>query len=516
MVRVPATARTAVSPARRVAATVLRRVCDEDAYADRALDGEAARAGLDSRERAFATALAFGAVQRRRTLDHLIAVLAGRPAERLDPPARDALRLGLLQLLWLDGVAPHAAVDQSVELGKEAGAGAGRLVNAVLRRAAREGRALVDELGDDTPQAAALKHSVPDWIAELWWDMLGAAETRALLVRVNEPAETALRVNALVAEPDAVAAELAARGVAARAAATVTAQPAEGRTAGAAAPASALPAEGRTAGAAAPASALPAEGRTAGAAAPASALPAEDRTAGAAALDGAPPAGPLAALADALVIDGPFDARADPLWEAGALVAQSRAAQLAARLLAPEPGMRVLDLCAAPGGKATHLAALMRGDGEVVAVERHHGRADALRRTCERLRAQDCVRVDTADAAQPRDDGPFDAVLVDPPCSGLGTLQGRPDRRWRASADAIAPLAALQREVLVAGAAALRPGGRLLYATCTISQRENEEVVDGFLAARPDFTQERALQLLPHRDGSDGFFYALLRRAEAR
>ena len=484
MVRVPATARTAVSPARRVAATVLRRVCDEDAYADRALDGEAARAGLDSRERAFATALAFGAVQRRRTLDHLIAVLAGRPAERLDPPARDALRLGLLQLLWLDGVAPHAAVDQSVELGKEAGAGAGRLVNAVLRRAAREGRALVDELGDDTPQAAALKHSVPDWIAELWWDMLGAAETRALLVRVNEPAETALRVNALVAEPDAVAAELAARGVAARAAATVTAQPAEGRTAGAAAPASALPAE--------------------------------DRTAGAAALDGAPPAGPLAALADALVIDGPFDARADPLWEAGALVAQSRAAQLAARLLAPEPGMRVLDLCAAPGGKATHLAALMRGDGEVVAVERHHGRADALRRTCERLRAQDCVRVDTADAAQPRDDGPFDAVLVDPPCSGLGTLQGRPDRRWRASADAIAPLAALQREVLVAGAAALRPGGRLLYATCTISQRENEEVVDGFLAARPDFTQERALQLLPHRDGSDGFFYALLRRAEAR
>jgi 16S rRNA (cytosine967-C5)-methyltransferase len=435
---VPAAPPTAVSPARRVAAAVLRRVCDEDAYADRALDGEAARAGLDARERGFATALAFGAVQRRRTLDHLIAVLAGRPAERLDPPARDALRLGLLQLLWLDGVAPHAAVDQSVELGKAAGAGAGRLVNAVLRRATREGRALVDALGDETPQAAALKHSVPDWIARMWWDALGAEETRALLARVNGPAETALRVNALAAEPEAVTAELAARGVAVRAAGD--------------------------------------------------------------------------ALPEALVIDGPFDARADALWEAGALVAQSRAAQLAARLLAPTPGMRVLDLCAAPGGKATHLAALMGGDGEVVAVERHPGRADALRRTCERLQAQGCVRVETADAAQLRGDGPFDAVLVDPPCSGLGTLQGRPDRRWRASAEAIAPLAALQQEILAAGAAALKPGGRLLYATCTISPRENEGVVNVLLAANPSFAQERALQLLPHRDGSDGFFYALLRR----
>jgi 16S rRNA (cytosine967-C5)-methyltransferase len=433
---------SAVSPARRVAAAVLRRVEREGAYADRALAAEATRAKLDARERGFATQLAYGAVQRRRTLDHVIASCAGRPVEQLDPPVRDALRLGVLQLLFLDGVAPHAAVDQSVELAKAAGGPGFKLVNAVLRRAAREGPALLDALDDATPHGAALRHSVPDWIAELWWDALGAEQARVLLARVDEPAESALRVNTLVAEPAAVAAELGARGVATR----------------------------------------PAVGLLDG--------------------DGLP---------EGLVAEGAFDPSADPLWEAGALVAQSRAAMCAARLLAPQAGMRVLDLCAAPGGKATHLAALMEGCGEVVAVERNPRRADALRGTCERLRA-DIVHVETGDAAEPRTDGPFDAVLVDPPCSGLGTLQGRPDLRWRARPEAIAELAELQSRILAAGAAALRPGGALVYATCTISPQENEQVVERFLAAEPAFALDAGVQLLPHRDCTDGFFLARIRR----
>lgn len=421
---------------------MLWRVEDDGAYADRALAAEAARAGLDPRERAFATQLAYGAVQRRRTLDHVIAACSGRPVERLDPPVRDALRLGVLQLLFLDGVAAHAAVDQSVELAKAAGGPGFKLVNAVLRRAGREGPALLAALGDATPQEAARRHSVPDWIAELWWEALGAEQARALFATVNEPAESALRVNTLVAEPAAVAAELAARGV-------VT-HPA--------------------------------------------------------------PATPAAELPEGLVAEGAFDPSGDPLWAAGALVAQSRAAMSAARLLAPRPGMRVLDLCAAPGGKATHLAALMEGRGEVVAVERNARRADALRATCERLRAG-IVRVETADAACPRDDGPFDAVLVDPPCSGLGTLQGRPDLRWRARPEAIGELAELQAEILAAGAAPLKPGGALVYATCTISPQENERVVERFLAAHPAFERECEHLLLPHRDGSDGFFLARMSRA---
>ncbi len=421
---------------------MLRRVERDGAYADRALAAEATRAGLDARERALATRLAYGAVQRRRTLDHVIAACAGRPVERLDPPVRDALQLGVLQLLFLDGVAPHAAVDQSVELAKAAGGPGFKLVNAVLRRAAREGPALLAALDDATPAGAALLHSVPDWIAELWWDALGADDARALLAAVNEPAESALRVNALVADPAVVRDELAQRGIATR----------------------------------------PAP----------SPLPGDD-------------------LPEGLLVDGPFDPSGDPLWAAGALVAQSRAAMSAARLLAPQPGMRVLDLCAAPGGKATHLAALTGPDGEVVAVERNPRRAHELRRTCGRLRASE-VRVMTADATEPRADGPFDAVLVDPPCSGLGTLQGNPDLRWRVRPESIDELAELQLRILAAGVAALRPGGALVYATCTISPRENEQVVAAFLAAHDGCEREREHLLLPHRDGTDGFFLARLRR----
>ncbi|MDW5597742.1 16S rRNA (cytosine(967)-C(5))-methyltransferase RsmB [Conexibacter stalactiti] len=449
---------SAVSPARRVAATVLRRVEEDGAYADRALAGEAVRARLEPREYAFATALAFGAVQRRRTLDHVIERLARRPVEQLDPAVRDALRLGLLQLLFFDGVAPHAAVDQSVELAKAGGGHGFKLVNAVLRRAVREGPKLLSGLNDRRPRGAALLHSVPDWLARLWWNALGPDDARALLAHVNGPAETALRVNTLVAEPAAVAAELAERGIVTRPAA----------------------------------------------------LAGEELPAG-------------------LVVDGAFDLRGDPSFASGALVAQSRAATLAAQLLAPAPGMRVLDLCAAPGGKTTHLAALVEAGGAVTAVERHPGRAQALRETCARLRADAIVTVETGDAAQPRADGPFDAVLVDPPCSGLGTLQGRPDLRWRAREEAIGELAELQFQILAAGAAALRVSGELLYVTCTISPSENERVVQRFLgeragagfelldlgAARPQLRsriEPRTLQLLPHRDGTDGFFLAHLRR----
>jgi 16S rRNA (cytosine967-C5)-methyltransferase len=124
------------------------------------------------------------------------------------------------------------------------------------------------------------------------------------------------------------------------------------------------------------------------------------------------------------------------------------------------------------------------------------------------------VRVETGDATAARADGPFDAVLVDPPCSGLGTLQGRPDLRWRATPEAIPALAALQARILAAGADALAPEGTLVYATCTISPRENEDVIAAFVGEHPDFTLAATRHFLPQRDRTDGFFLARLRRAQ--
>ncbi|HKE80476.1 MAG TPA: transcription antitermination factor NusB [Solirubrobacteraceae bacterium] len=388
-----------VSPARSAALAVVQRTLANGAYADRALHGEAR--GLDARDRALAKQLAFGAVQRRLTLDWVIASHVDRT---LEPRVRAALQLGLFQLLFLDGVAPHAAIGEAVELAKPSPGH--KLVNAVLRRVQREG---VELPADDTPAGASIRHSHPRWLVDLWWDWLGPDETRALLAADNEPAELALRVNPLV-EYDL--------------------------------------------------GDIP--GRREG---------------------------------DAIVVDGAFDALAHPGYAAGAFTPQSRASQLVAVTLAPRRGERVLDLCAAPGGKTTHLAALMEGTGEVVAVERHPGRARALEASCERMRARN-VTVVTADAKAFDGEQRFDRVLLDPPCSGLGTLRSHPDLRWRASPEGIERLAAEQDAILAAARRALAPRGTLVYSVCTLSPREERLVTDD------------VRRTLPHRDDTDGFYIA--------
>jgi 16S rRNA (cytosine967-C5)-methyltransferase len=222
---------------------------------------------------------------------------------------------------------------------------------------------------------------------------------------------------------------------------------------------------------------------------------------------------PAAELPEGLVLEAPWDAHGSELWREGMVMPQSRGSMLVARMVDPAPGERVLDLCAAPGGKTTHLAALMEDRGSIVAVERHAGRARALTATCSRMRAR-CVTVEQADASLPRGDGPFDRVLIDPPCSGLGTLQSRPDLRWRVTPESIEELAALQSQVLAAGAAAVAPaGGTLVYSVCTISRSEGLAMINRFLDHHPEFSALDSRQLLPHHDGTDGFFIARLRRS---
>ncbi len=338
-----------VDIARDAAARTLMRAARSDAYVDRALRSEAS--GLGSRDHGFARALVYAAVQRRETLAFWIASLTGRPAFTLDDEVRIPLELGLVQLVFMDRVPPHAAVSESVEVAKRlSNRGGHRMVNAALRRAVQDG--LPELPGDDTPEDAAITHSVPEWLARRWFAELGPDEARALLRRCNEPAERAIRVNTLRAGMDEVAAELP----------------------------------------------VPTHG--------------DDE------------------LPDALILEEAVDLEATDLWARGAIVAQSRGAQLAAHLLAPQRGEQVLDLCAAPGGKTSHLAALMGGGDGLIAVEAHRGRAAALRRTLDRLGA-DAAKVVTGDAMAPPAAlrGRFDAILLDPPCAALGTLQRQPDVR---------------------------------------------------------------------------------------
>src|SRR3954470_13900664 len=192
---------TPATTARDVAFRVVRRGSD-GAYADRAFRAEARRARLGSADRAFAQQLAYGTVQRRLTLDHVIAQLSDRPLSKLDPPLLDALRIGIYQLLFMDSVPDHAAVAETVDLAKAAKGAGFKFANAVLRRATREARGIFDSTGNADPAAAAIRHSHPQWLVELWWVAFGREDTLALLEADNRPAEDALRINTLVDQVD--------------------------------------------------------------------------------------------------------------------------------------------------------------------------------------------------------------------------------------------------------------------------------------------------------------------------
>jgi 16S rRNA (cytosine967-C5)-methyltransferase len=414
-----------VSPARRAAFETIRRVFEDDAYADRAFRGSVE--GIDPRERALAQRLAYGTIQRVRTLDHGIEQLGGRPVGKLDPPVRAALRLAAYQVAYSE-VAVHAAVNESVELVRGAGVErAVKFANAVMRRLALGLRELVEALPEETPVQAALRHSYPEWVAEVWWRDLGADQARELMRAQNEPPERAVRLNARLRGP--VGGER-------------------------------------------------------------------------------DPAIPGALRVERVEA---CDLAAGFVWP------QSRGSQLAGLAVGARPGERVLDLCAAPGGKATQVAERAE---EVVAVEKHPGRARELEANCKRLGATN-VRVVNADALSlPDDFGGFDRVLVDAPCSGLGVLAARPDLRWRGK-----PLPELQRDLMRVAAERVRPGGAVIYSVCTINADENEAVVDES-GLEPDLLSQEWPQFahperpeflltLPHRDHTSGFFIARLRSSAA-
>ncbi|NQV10164.1 MAG: 16S rRNA (cytosine(967)-C(5))-methyltransferase [Cyanobacteria bacterium] len=222
---------------------------------------------------------------------------------------------------------------------------------------------------------------------------------------------------------------------------------------------------------------------------------------------------PLADQAWGLTLHGRCgDLRALPGYTEGHWCVQDRSAQRIAPLLEPLPGERLLDACAAPGGKSTHLAELMADQGVVLAVDRSAGRLRRVGANAGRLGLASIQRheADAAELASALPAGSFDRILVDAPCSGLGTLARHADARWRITPAAIDDLVVLQRRLLEGMVPLLRPAGRLVYATCTVHPRENAELIMAFLASHPGWTQRSAFQLWPTPGGGDGFYAAVL------
>lgn len=212
------------------------------------------------------------------------------------------------------------------------------------------------------------------------------------------------------------------------------------------------------------------------------------------------------------VLDG--RALAAPAFADGDFVVQDEASQLIAGLAEVRDGDRVLDLCASPGGKTVALAAMVGPAGTVVAMDVRPHRVRLLTRTIERCGLTNVEVVHgPADQPLPFTAGEFALVLVDAPCSGLGTVRRDPDIRWRRVEGDLPRFAAAQRDLLRRASGLVRRGGALLYSTCSSEPEENEDVVEAFLAAHPEFASERVHHTWPHRDGLEAFFGAILRRA---
>ncbi len=467
-----------VAPARAAAFHVLLREARSRAPFDVTAATAVAFAPLEARDRALAYELVMGTIKRRNSLDRVIAAFSNAASSRVSPDARESLRLAAFQLLYLDRVPAHAAVFDAVEMAKGHGGRTASFVNAVLRKVAADGRAELSRLSAaETTEALALRHSHPEWLVALWVAELGREAAEALMAADNLPAQRCVRLNRLRATPAQAQASLARDGIVARA------------------------------------------------------VPGTS-------VDGS------SDTPDALLLEGP-PLEASAAFREGLVTPQSRGSQLAAAIAAGacDPaagGGRVADLCAAPGGKTSQLAALLPG-WQVLAVDDEPRRVAALRANLARLGAAD-VEVVERDVLAMCDDaaqrGSYDVVLLDAPCSGLGTLASRPDLRWRRRAGDLGRLAVLERRLLAAAAALVAPGGALTYSVCTLTRVETLEVVERFIARGPLDTTSGAggptawalddlgaaypgyrhpgngafVQTMPSRDDTTGFFVARLRR----
>jgi 16S rRNA (cytosine967-C5)-methyltransferase len=452
-----------VSPARRAAFDVLMTVERGSAHSDELLRGKAVGA-LSTGDRNLATTLVLGVLRWQIRLDYELQGLLKRPNARLDAEVQVALRMGAFQLLFLDRVPAHAAIDESVELAKRAGHRfASGMVNAVLRRVASDAAPRV-EYSEKTAAELALAFAHPEWMVERWAKFYGPESTRAICRNGQMEPASVVRLSELAVEE-----ELARAGV---------------------------------------------------------------------------ECGPGELITAARIVRS-GDAASTEAVPAGRVRFQDEGSQLIAEIAAAAsaaPIRTALDACAAPGGK-TLILAERNPEAQIVACEANPQRLARLR---ERLAGYEGrIECRLADAAGLTEEAVFDVVLVDAPCSGTGTLGRNPEIRHRLRAEDLARQAERQRAILQAGLRAVRPGGCVVYSTCSLEPEENEQVVAAVLAEtanarqislessidslrgrgilvdsaaerlRGCLTPEGALRLLPGAFHGDGFFIALLERIAA-
>lgn len=441
---------------RRAAYEILLRV-DAGAFSDLVLDTVLRRSQLDSRDRGLVTELVYGVLRLRGRLDFALESFSNQPLKRLQPEVLRLLRLGAYQLLELDRVPAHAAVNSTVELARELELDqATGFLNGMLRSLERGKAEIAWPRPEDIRHYLQHVCSLPVWLSKELMRLLPNAEARALGEALAQAAPQSLRVNSLKISRDQYLADLYAADYQARA------------------------------------------------------------------CHYAP---------DGIIVDKRGEGRLPGDTE-GHYQVQDEASMLIAHLLDVQPGQRILDCCAAPGGKTTHLAALSGNQAEIIALDKYPQRVELIEQGAARLGCAN-ITAQTCDLTEPPSflgEQSFDRVLLDAPCSGLGVLRRNPEGRWNKTAVNIRELAELQREILFHVAPLVSPGGLLLYSVCSFALLESDEIVKDFLAVHPQFvledlressvpewaelfTKQGTLRSYPHRHaGMDAFFAARFKR----
>lgn len=451
--------RKAKSP-RELAMDALVKVSQTGAYSNLQLKSTLQDAGLQKSDAGLVTELVYGTIQRQATLDYWLSRFVSKGLHKLEPWVHQLLRMSAYQLLYLDRIPAHAAVNEAVTIAKKRGhSGITGMVNGVLRSIDRSRGELqaADIKHADPVTQIALRHSYPEWLVKRWVESYGVDKAEAICAAGNEHPHSSVRANPLRGSREEVIEQLRAAGYEAE--------------------------------------------------------PSTVAPAGIAIVRGGN-------LADT-------DGFREGLW-----TLQDESSMLVAEVVAPKAGMQVLDCCAAPGGKSTHLAELMGGKGKVWANDLHAHKRDLIVMQSERLKLRN-VEAITEDALKLADrfkPGSMDAVLLDAPCSGFGVIRRKPEIKWTKTAGDVSDIAAVQQRLLQAVSGLVRPGGVLVYSTCTMEKEENEQQVARFLQEHPEFELssdwpqdiiqqlrnagavgehfDGQAQLLPQHFNSDGFYIA--------
>ena len=420
--------------ARQFTFSLLLKQKKTHAYSNLLLENALKTCDFNSIDKAFATALFYGVIQKKICIDYQLNSVLHQPIKKLRDEVYIALQMGVYQLFFMDKVPASAAINESVKLVKKNKcAYASGLVNAALRNIARQGYRLPDV---DAAEYLSVKYSVPQHLIDLWHRDYDEQTVIGILESFSQPPSTVIRVNTLLTDSDALLLKLKEEGVIAKKSDT---------------------------------------------------------------------------LENAIVLEKTGDIASLPSFRAGLFHVEDTAAQTAALLLEAKAGERVLDTCSAPGGKAFTLAEQMRR-GEIYACDIYENRVGLIRSGAERLHI-DFIKTFVQDATQFNPSfGLFDKVLCDVPCSGLGIIRKKPEIMYK-TAQEIAAASALQYDILCTSFRYLKPGGTLVYATCTLRKAENEAVVQNFLKTNKA-TLVHMKTYFPHTDKTDGFFTAVIKKDE--